>query len=77
MLTKIARALDSIIEEYRDEDKELAAEITKGFTAFLQGKTGDTIYPHPKERLLPETGPTRVEPLGAPTHSWADVARAG
>ena len=52
VLTKIARALDNIIEEYRDEDKEMAAEITKGFTAFLLAKTGETISPHPNEYLL-------------------------
>lgn len=77
VLTKIAHALDSIIEEYCDEDKELAAEITKGFTAFLQAKTGVTISPHPNERLLQESGPTRAEPSGAPTRSWAYVSRAG
>lgn len=69
VLTKIARALDGIIEEYRDEDKELAAEITKGFTAFLQAKIGDATSPHPNERLLPEGGPTRAEPLGAHTRT--------
>ena len=68
VLTKIARALDSITEEYHDEDKELAAEITKGFTEFLQAKTGDTISPHPNERL-PGSGPTYAEPLGAPTRN--------
>lgn len=77
VLMKIARALDSIIEEYRDEDKELAAEITKGFTAFLQAKIGDTTCPRPNERLLPEGGPTRAGPLGAHTRTWADIAGAG
>lgn len=77
VLTKIARALDSIIEEYHGEDKELAAEITKGFTEFLQAKIGDTTNPRPNERLLPEGGPTRAEPLGAHTCNWADIARAG
>ncbi|KAK7920721.1 hypothetical protein PG985_008743 [Apiospora marii] len=75
VLAKIAHALDTIIEDCREEDKELAAEITKGFTAFLQAETGDSISPHPNERLQ-ENGPARAEPLAAPTRSWADVARA-
>ena len=75
VLAKIAHALDTIIEDCREEDKELAAEITKGFTAFLQAETGDSISPHPNERLQ-ENGPARAEPLEAPTRSWADVARA-
>ncbi|KAK7937577.1 uncharacterized protein PG986_014445 [Apiospora aurea] len=75
VLAKIAHALDTIIEDCREEDKELAAEITKGFTAFLQAKTGDSISPHSNEHLQ-ENGPARAEPLRAPTRSWADVARA-
>ncbi|KAK7937578.1 uncharacterized protein PG986_014446 [Apiospora aurea] len=56
VLAKIAHALDTIIEDCREEDKELAAEITKGFTAFLQAKTGDSISPHSNEHLQ-ENGP--------------------
>ena len=68
MLIKVTRTLNSIIEEYRDKDKELAAEITKSFIVFLLAKIGGITSLYLNKRLLLKGGLTYTELFKAYTY---------